>query len=120
MSQYQLVPQNKYANEPMLVTTSDWRKAFGGWLDARRGRRQELADHLGCNPSLITHIRKGDVRKSELIMPICHYTELDPPRGHVDPQFLDDLGILRDENPEAYEQLKNLAETFLRPKPAAK
>lgn len=104
----------------MLVTTSDWRKDFGTWLDAKRGRRNQLAKDLECDPSLLSHLRSGAVRKSELVMPICRVTGVDPPKGHVDPEFLDDLGVLRAKNPDAYEQLRQLAETFLRPKTSPK
>lgn len=114
------MPRNPYANEPMLVTTPDWRKDFGTWIDGKRGRRNSLAKELDVDPSLLSKLRSGDVRKSELIMPICRATGVNPPTGHVDPGFLDDLSMLRDKNPDAYEQLRRLAESFLNPKSASK
>lgn len=114
------MPKNRYENEPMLVTTSDWRRDFGEWLDAKRGRRNDLARILGVDPSLLSKLRSGDVRKSEVIMPICRATSVNPPKGHVDPDFIDTLGSLREAKPEAYEQLRQLADTLLHSKPATK
>lgn len=103
-------------DQPMVVTEA-WRLDLRGWMARTKTSERALAAEVGMNQSSLHRILNGDVATSEMVLPICRRTGIEPPHPlvRVSPsrlQLVADLDAMESSNPKQYEAVMTILENL--------